>query len=331
MSVPLGIEGLSVGHYSDPVGCTGCTVVLAPGGVTASVDIRGGAPGSLDTDLLSPLAAVSEVHGILLTGGSAPGLAAAAGVSRYLREQGRGYQTAYARIPLVSGAVIYDLGLGSPDACPGPQDAYQAALDASDVVEEGSLGAGTGATVGKLLGREGLMKGGVALAKIEVGEGVNVTALCVVNALGDVMDERGEVLAGARQGGSFVHARQRLLEMRSVPSFGRVENTTLCVVMTDACLDKAQCAIVARLSHDGMARAINPVHTPFDGDCVFVLATGRLCSNVFQVGAAAAEAVATGIRRAVTVAQGRAEAPSLTDIRAAMPAVAPDISEDREA
>lgn len=312
MTVTLGIEGLSVGHVSDPIGCTGCTVVLCPQGVTGSVDIRGGAPGTLDTDLLSPLAAVSEVHGILLTGGSAPGLRAAAGLTTYLREKAYGYETAFARIPLVAGAVIYDLGLGSADACPTADDAYRAACAAGTEVEEGSVGVGTGATVGKILGRRGLMKGGVALSTVCVGEGITVTALSVVNAMGDVVDERGEILAGAREDGAFVNSRGRLLEMRSAPVFGQIENTTLSVVMTDARLDKVQCAIVARMSHDGMARAINPVHTPVDGDCVFVLATGRRPSNVFQMGAAAAEAVAASIRRAVRMAGGCPDAPALS-------------------
>jgi L-aminopeptidase/D-esterase-like protein len=317
VTASLGIEGLSVGHFSDSVGLTGCTVVLGPQGVTASVDIRGGAPGTLDTDLLSPLAAVSEVHGILLTGGSAPGLRAAAGLTTYLRENACGYQTAFARIPLVAGAVIYDLGLGSPDACPSADDAYEAARAAGTEVEEGSVGVGTGATVGKILGRGGLMKGGLALSTVCVGGGLTVTALTVVNAMGDVVDERGEILAGARENGTFVDSRSRLLELSSAPGFGHIENTTLSVVMTDARLDKVQCAIVARMSHDGMARAINPVHTPVDGDCVFVLATGRRPSNVFQMGAAAAEAVAASIRRAVRAAEGCPGAPSLRD--AALP------------
>ncbi len=325
MSVVLDLEGITVGHHSDPVGRTGCTVVLAPQGVVASVDIRGGAPGSIDTDLLSPYAAVSELHGLVLTGGSAPGLRAAAGVTAFLRENDLGYQTAFARIPLVSGAVIYDLGVGSAEACPTADDGYHAAaaawmaLEAAGgtgvVVEEGSVGVGTGATVGKLLGRDHLMKGGVALAKVTVADAISVWALSVVNAVGDVIDEHGTILAGAQEEGAFIDSRRRVLSMSGPPRLSTVENTTLSVVMTDARLDKAQCAAVARMSHDGMARAISPVHTPVDGDCVFVLATGRRESNVFQVGAAAAEAVAAGIRRAVRVAEGCPGAPALRDLR----------------
>ncbi len=329
MSVELAIDGISVGHYSDYRGLTGCTAVVAPGGVTASVDIRGGAPGTLETALLSPYASVAELHAVLLTGGSAPGLGAAAGVSRLLRERGCGYRTPYARIPLVSAAVIYDLGIGGSGAFPGPEDAFGAAAAAGRHVEEGSVGAGTGATVGKILGGTGMMKGGLGLANIVVGAGsnpagelrsddrlVNVTALTVVNALGDVFDEHGAVLAGALSEGAFVHSVELLLRSPSAPDFFALENTTLSVVMTDARLDKLQCGVVARMSHDGFARAINPAHTPVDGDCVFVLATGAKAGNVFQVGAAAAEAVAASIRRAVRAARGIGGVPSVSDLAA---------------
>ena len=314
MTAELLIEGISVGHSSDLAGLTGCTVVLAPLGAVASVDIRGGAPGTLETALLSPYASVSEIHAILLTGGSAPGLAAAAGVTAFLQENGYGYQTAFAKIPLVSAAVIYDLGLGSPQACPKAADAYQAAVSAGSTVEEGSVGAGTGATVGKLLNFEGMMKGGVGLASVEVGGGVTVSALTVVNALGDVLDESGEILAGARRSGGFVGSKASLLAMTSAPVFGAIESTTLSVVITDAALDKLQCGIVARMGHDGLARAVDPVHTPVDGDTVFVLATGKKPGNVFQVGTAAADAVAKSIRRAVRVATGLGGVRSVADL-----------------
>jgi L-aminopeptidase/D-esterase-like protein len=320
----LGIEGVSVGHCSDYEGLTGCTAVLAPEGVTASVDIRGGAPGTLETALLSPYASVGELHGVLLTGGSAPGLGAAVGLTTFLREQGRGYRTMYARIPLVTAAVIYDLGLGDAAACPGPEDAYAAAAAAwdggSSPPAEGSVGVGTGATVGKILGIADAMKGGVGWATIEVGAGITVTALTVVNALGDVLAEDGTVLAGARRDGAFVNSRRLLLSLPSPPVFNAVEATTLGLVITDARLDKLQCAIVARMSHDGFARAIDPVHTPVDGDCVFVLATGRVAGNVFQVGVGAAEAVAVSVRRAVRLARGLGGVPGLADAEAEAPA-----------
>ncbi len=311
VSVPIG--GLSVGHYSDHEGLTGCTVILAPQGVTASVDIRGGAPGSLETALLSPFSSVGELHAVLLTGGSALGLGAAAGVSTFLRDGGHGYRTQYARIPLVAAAVIYDLGVGSATAFPRPENAYAACGSAGDQIEEGSVGAGTGATVGKILGAEGMMKGGLALSAVSVGRGVTVSALSVVNAFGDVLDESGSVLAGAQRGGEFVGSREMLLSMAGAPKVSPLSDTTLTVVMTDGRLDKLQCAVVARMAHDGQARAIDPVHTPVDGDCVFVLATGRKDTNVFQVGVAAAEVVAQSIRKAVRVARSLGGVASLVD------------------
>ncbi len=314
MATAIAVEGLLVGQFTDLVAGTGCTVVLAPGGATASVDIRGGAPGTMETALLSPYASVGEIHAVMLTGGSAPGMGAAAGVTCYLREKGLGYRTPYARLPLIAAAVIYDLGVGDASGCPRPDDAYRAAAQAVSVVEEGSVGAGTGATVGKILGADGMMKGGVALASVAVGGEVTVTALTVVNALGDVLDEEGGILAGARRLGGFVNSQQFLTQMTTSPGFNAMESTTLSVVMTDAKLDKLQCGIVARMSHDGFARAICPVHTPVDGDCIFVMATGSRRSNVFQIGAAASEAVATSIRRAVRVAQGRPGIPSVADL-----------------
>ena len=307
MAIKVPVEGLRVGHYSDLEGITGCTVVLAPEGVVGSVDIRGGAPGSVETALLSPYSAVSELHAVLLTGGSARGLGAAAGVSDYLSEQGSGYRTQYARIPLVAGAVIYDLGIGSADACPEPQDAYAAAKAAADRIEAGSVGVGTGATVGKILGPKGMMKGGIALSSISAGKGVTVSALSVVNAFGDVLDEKGAVLAGARDEVGLVGSKDVLLSLPGPPEISPLSDTTLTVVMTDGRLDKLQCGMVARMAHDGQARAIDPIHTPVDGDCVFVLSTGSVDTNVFQVGVAAAEVTAQSIRRAVRVSHGLAD------------------------
>ena len=312
--VAVGLGGISIGHFSDREGLTGCTVVLAPDGVTASVDIRGGAPGTLDTALLSPYASVGEIQGVLLTGGSAPGLGAAAGLTRFLKEGGYGYRTPFARVPLVVAAVIYDLGVGSALACPRPEDAYQAAVSAGGQIEEGSVGVGTGATVGKLLGPGGLMKGGIALSTVNVGGSVTVSALTVVNSLGDVVAEDGSILAGARRDGSFVGSEASLLAMPAAPTFTAIESTTLSVVMTDARLDKTQCGIVARMSHDGLARSISPVHTPVDGDCVFVLATGDKIANTLQLGAAAAQAVAMSVRRAIRSAEGFDGAPSISDL-----------------
>lgn len=341
MAASVGVAGVTVGHATNIEAHTGCTVVLTPGGAVASIDVRGGAPGTRESDILAPHSSVSEVHAVLLTGGSAFGLAAADGVVSYLEERGHGYRTPYASVPLVTAAVIYDLGVGQPHVRPRPEDGYRAAAAAGTEIEEGSVGVGAGATVGKILGEDGWMKGGFGVAGVNLPGGVTVTALTVVNAFGDVLAEDGSVLAGARALGSgatagaraaqataaagggepmpggpvFLDTHRYLLSLEDHPRFSnRIEHTTLSVVVTDARLDKTQCWQVARMAHDGFARAISPVHTPVDGDAVFVLSVGTLESNVFQVGAAAADAAAAGIRRAVTLARGLPGVPARAEL-----------------
>ena len=327
MTAHIGVAGVTAGHATNQEAGTGCTVILAPRGAVASLDVRGGAPGTRETDILSPFSTVGEIHAVLLTGGSAFGLAAADGVVAFLEERGHGYRTPFSLVPLVPAAVIYDLGVGHPHVRPRAEDGYQAAAAATAVIEEGSVGVGTGATVGKILGDGGWMKGGFGVASVCLPAGVTVTALTVVNAFGDVLAEDGTVLAGARRsaagseaGGGpravsadqFLDTHSYLLQLEEHPRFATaVEHTTLSVVVTDAKLDKTQCAQVARMAHDGLARAIAPVHTPVDGDAVFVLSAGTHGSNVFQLGAAAADAVAAGIRRAVRLARGRVGLPGL--------------------
>lgn len=332
MTAHIGVAGVTAGHATNQAAGTGCTVILSPRGAVASLDVRGGAPGTRETDILSPFSTVGEIHAVLLTGGSAFGLAAADGVVAFLEERGHGYRTPFSLVPLVPAAVIYDLGVGHPHVRPRAEDGYQAAAAASAEIEEGSVGVGTGATVGKILGEAGWMKGGFGVASVCLPGGVTVTALTVVNAFGDVLAEDGTVLAGARRGAGgseaggseagegpravgadqFLDTHRYLLKLEEHPRFATaVEHTTLSVVVTDAKLDKTQCAQVARMAHDGLARAIAPVHTPVDGDAVFVLSAGTLDSNVFQLGAAAADAVAAGIRRAVRLARGRVGMPGL--------------------
>ncbi|OPZ79055.1 MAG: Peptidase family S58 [Actinobacteria bacterium ADurb.Bin444] len=303
MTQELGIEGVRVGHYTDRAGGTGCTVILCPHGAMGAVEVRGQAPGTRETDILSPLSSVAEVHGVVLCGGSANGLAAASGVARYLEERGYGVRTPYGRVPLVSAAVIFDLPVGNPTARPSAEDAYAAAVAAGSTVEEGSVGAGTGATVGKLFREDSWMKGGIGLSKMSLPGGVIVAALSVVNAFGDVLAEDGSVLAGALLDGEFVNSHEYVLRLTEHPHFGRMEQTTLSVVITNARFRKIQCAAIARMAHDGMARAISPVHTPVDGDTVFVLSVGDRVSNVFQTGVAAADVVAASIRRGVRMAE----------------------------
>lgn len=330
MKARIGVAGVLVGHSTTMEAATGCTVVLVPHGAVASADVRGGGPGTRDTDLLSPFSTVDRIHAVLLTGGSAFGLAAADGVVAYLEERGHGYDTPFALVPLVPSAVIYDLGVGHAHVRPRAEDGYRAAASASEEVEEGSVGVGAGATVGKILGPDGWMKGGFGVSSLALADDVTVSALTVVNAFGDVLAEDGSILAGARlpaQGGEageaprpvgdhrFLDTAAYLRTLRDHPRFNsRAENTTLSVVLTDARLDKTECAQVARMAHDGLARAVSPVHTPVDGDVVFVLSAGDRRSSVFQVGAAAADAVAASIRRAVRLAEGRADVPALSDL-----------------
>ncbi len=308
------VAGLRVGHASDPVGLTGCTVVLCEGGATVAGDVRGGAPGTLETDVLHPANLVQQAHGVLLTGGSAFGLAAASGVMRYLEERGVGFDTQVARIPIIPAAVIFDLGLGDPWARPDAAMGYAACMGATaDPVEEGSVGVGTGATVGKILGPSGAMKGGVGSWSIRVHDGAIVGALVVANALGDVVDERGEIIAGGRDAdGRFVRSSESLIVRPPHAAFA--VNTTLAVIATTAALTKAQAWRIAVQGHAGLSRVIMPSHTLFDGDTVFVLATGAHGRADFtSLGEAAAQAVAQATRRAVQTARGMGGVPGRAD------------------
>lgn len=305
------VPGITVGHAHDLEGRTGCTVVLCgPEGAVAGVDVMGAAPGTRETDLLEPENLVERVHAVLLAGGSAFGLDAACGVMRFLEERGIGFDTGLARVPIVPAAVIYDLGVGAPSARPDSQMGYLACQNASSgPVEEGRVGAGAGASVGKLLGHALSSPGGIGTASAKLPNGVTVGALVVVNAFGDIVDpESGQILAGAlkpdRSG--WLDTARALAEAPPV-SFPSVENTTLVVVATDAALTKAQAKRIAAMSHDGMARAIRPVHTMFDGDVAFALSTGNLRADVTTIGTLAAELTARAIARvgrAAAKAQG---------------------------
>jgi L-aminopeptidase/D-esterase-like protein len=297
--------GFEVGHWSDPEGGTGCTVVLAPPETRGGVCVHGGGPGTRETDTLRPLANASEASAVLVTGGSAFGLAAADGVARWLEEHERGYVTPYGRVPIVPAAVIYDLPSGNGRSRPTAESGY-AACEAAEagVPERGAVGAGTGATVGKLLGRERASQGGVGYASLVTGTGHTVAAIATVNAAGDVIDEDGSVLAGPRgQADEELRGAELIAAMEEPPQFRVPEgNSTPVVVCTDAPLDKRACSIVARAATAGMGRAIDPVFTPVDGDVVFCLASGRGEADQFapfQIGAAAATVTAAAIRDAV--------------------------------
>lgn len=292
------IEGITVGHATDATARTGCTVVLCPAGATAGVDVRGAAPGTRETEALRPGRLVQKAHAVLLTGGSAFGLDAASGVVQYLEEQNIGFPAGPVRVPIVPAAVIFDLAVGDAKVRPDCQMGYQACLNATDEpVVMGAVGAGTGATVGKAPGVTP-SQGGVGSACKRLESGLIVAAIVVVNALGNVVDpETGKILAGGKEDGDFVDITERLLDANLVPG----TNTTIGVVATNAALSPAETTRVAEMAHDGMARAIRPSHTMFDGDTLFTLATGvHTGSSINTVGILAAEVVAAAIVNAVT-------------------------------
>lgn len=309
------VPGIKVGHYTDRRAATGCTVVLCEAGATGGVEVRGAAPGTRETDLLRPLHLVEKIHAVLLSGGSAFGLDAAAGVMRYLEERGHGFDTGVARVPIVPAAVLFDLAIGSSEVRPDAQAGYEACLAASvGPVEEGSVGAGTGATVGKLRGLKWAMKGGLGTASQTIASGVVVGALVAVNSLGDVLDWRtGEILAGARVGdGRFLGTSQAMkgsFEGSGLP-FG---NTTIGVVATNARLDKEGANKVAQLACNGYAYAVRPA-SMLDGDALFALSTGGENGDIDAIGAAGAEVVAEAIVRAIKTADSLHGIPAYRDI-----------------
>jgi L-aminopeptidase/D-esterase-like protein len=323
------IAGLTVGHFTDTRRPTGCTVLLCPQGVVAGVDVRGAAPGTRETDLLHPLATIEVVHALLLTGGSAFGLAAADGVMRWLEERGHGVEVGPAtregspgrsiRVPIVPAAVLFDLWVGDARIRPDANAGYAACEAAgSSHPAQGSVGAGAGATVGKLFGIQRAMKGGIGTASITVGA-ITVAALVAVNAIGDVVDPtNGRVIAGARadDGRSALDTLAALCDGQLPAHLMAGVATTIGIVATDAVLSKAQTNKLAAMAHDGLARSINPVHTATDGDALFALATagsGRP-GHLSVLGALAAEVTARAVLNAVRAAHGLAE-PDLPSAR----------------
>jgi L-aminopeptidase/D-esterase-like protein len=294
------VAGFLVGHATDREGATGCTVVLCPAGTVGSGEVRGGSPGTRETDLLRPGTLVQEVNAVLLTGGSAFGLAAADGVMRFLAEQGIGFDAGVARVPIVPAAVLFDLGVGDPGARPGPESGDAACRAASVEFEEGTVGAGTGATVAKLEGPHRALKGGVGTASTLDGE-VVVGALAAVNALGEILNEDGSVLAGPRPDGDGPPAPVPL-------------NTTLVVVATNVTLSKERAHLLSLAGHEGLGATIRPAHTMWDGDTVFALATGQVDADQRSLEAMAVEAVSEAIRRSVLLATGIAGFPSIKEL-----------------
>jgi L-aminopeptidase/D-esterase-like protein len=315
------VPGVLVGHADDLDALTGCTVVLTTEGATAGVDVRGGAPGTRETDLLNPTAMVSVVHAIALCGGSAFGLAAATGVVDYLRERAIGFDTGVAKVPIVPAAVIFDLGIGRSDRWPDAAMGYAACAAAGATVTEGCVGAGTGATVGKLLGPAGAVKSGVGTWSETLADGTVIGALVVCNAWGDVYSHAdGQIIAGTRepQSGQLIGSMELLRQpayQAAASAMAAGQNTTLAVIATDARLTKAEAAKLAQMAQDGLARAIRPVHTPFDGDTVFALATGRRAGPPLAIlGAIAADVLTQAIERSVLEAASIGGLPAARDL-----------------
>jgi L-aminopeptidase/D-esterase-like protein len=296
------VNGVRVGHVTDLAGITGCTVVLCPTNATGSVDVRGGAPGTRETDAIRPGTAVDELHAVVLTGGSAFGLAAASGVQRWLEERGIGFDTRVARVPIVPAAVLFDLGVGDASARPDEAAGYAACEAASGgAVEEGSVGAGTGATFAKQPDPDACWKGGLGTAVVEEGERV-VAALAAVNALGTVLGLDGEPI---------VQNRNPQAEPRSWPG----TNTTLVVVVTNARLTKDRAQLLAQAGSEGMSTVVSPAHTMWDGDTVFAIATGEVEAPQRDLEAMAAQAVAEAIRRGVRSAVSLGGVPAVGESR----------------
>ena len=321
------VAGVEVGHYTDADAATGCTVVLTRGGAVAGVDVRGSAPGTRETDLLRPGASVELIHAVTLSGGSAYGLAAASGVMRWLEERGIGHRVGKFIVPIVPAAILFDLGMGRSDVRPGEREGYAAVSAASSAasVEQGSVGAGTGATVGKGLGSAAAMKGGVGSASMDLGGGVVLAALAAVNAIGGVVDhETGELLAGPRGADGRVRDSIVLFADRASGAAPRppapsepLANTTLGVIATSLALDRGQAGRLAAVAHDGLALAVRPCHTLHDGDAVFALSTRLVDApeEVARLYALAPTVMAAAIINAVRAATSLHGIPSYAEVR----------------
>lgn len=322
------IPGIKVGHAQDFGALTGCTAILCEKGAISGVDQRGGAPGTRETDALRPMHLVEHCHAIVLAGGSAFGLDASTGVVRYLEEYGIGFDTGVAHVPVVASAVLFDLAIGDPKIRPDSAMGYQACLNAEDDMHlEGNIGAGTGATVGKILGMKGATKAGLGAATIHISNDIVIAALIALNAFGDIIDPNsGNIIAGARFQGNHQsndHCYADTINiMRSqfqpaMHSFGHSANTVIGVVATNAVLTKIGANKVAQMAHNGIARTVRPAHTMFDGDTLFAMATNEHPADVNIIGALAAEAVSIAILRAVICAKSAGGVPSASALHPA--------------
>jgi L-aminopeptidase/D-esterase-like protein len=314
------IDEILVGHHTLRKRPTGCTVITARKPFVAGIDVRGGGPGTRETELLRPENSADQIDAIFLSGGSAFGLDVSTGISRYLEEKGRGFDAQVARVPIVCGAILFDLWLGDPKIRPDARAGYEAIRSAKDRrFPEGNVGAGAGATVGKMMGSERAMKGGLGSWAVSRPDGLKVGALAVVNSIGNIIDPKtGRMIAGARRkdGTGFIDVMEEIRKgfRPGSPFHG---NTVLGVVATNASLTKTQLTKIAQMAHDGLARCIHPAHMPWDGDTVFAIGTGawtaKKGADVGIIGALAADAFAAAILRGVLAAESWGPFPAARD------------------
>ncbi|MCU9811529.1 P1 family peptidase [Paraclostridium sp. AKS81] len=296
----LDVKGIKVGQVEDKEGLTGCTVIICEDGGVCGVDVRGSAPGTRETDLLDPINMVQKVHAIVLSGGSAFGLESTCGVSRYLEEKGIGFDVGVAKVPIVTGAVLFDLGVGDPKCRPNIEMGYKACQIANNIeLKQGNYGAGCGATVGKIRGSEFCTKGGIGSYSIKLDNGLVVSAIIAVNAFGDVY-ENGQVIAGVLNDDKTDFLNTYDLMKKGVNKGGfNIDNTTIGAVVTNAKLSKAECKKISQMAHDGFAKSIFPIHTPHDGDTIFTLATGEVETDITLLGSIASEVVEKSVISAI--------------------------------
>jgi L-aminopeptidase/D-esterase-like protein len=308
------IKNFKIGHYTDEKNATGCTVILCPDANTASCFISGSSPGSRELALLSPKRKMQSINALLLTGGSAFGLNATAGVMAFLEEQDIGYETSFAKVPIVPTAVIYDLNIGSAQIRPSAENAMQACREARrENIMQGTIGVGTGATVGKWNGLDSCMKGGLGIAHFEK-DGAQITAICVVNAVGDIVDEHGRIIAGAIGSNGEFLAGDDYTSRWKLPKVGMSENTVLCVLLTNIHLTKVQAYNMAKRGQNGLARAIYPANTSFDGDVVFTVSSNEINFDHEYMYEAGAEVVRQAIINSVKNADSISDVPCISKL-----------------
>ena len=298
----LDVTGIKVGQAQNEKALTGCTVIICEDGATCGVDVRGGGPGTRETDLLNPVNMIQKVHAVVLSGGSAFGLESTCGVSEYLEEQNIGFDVGVAKVPIVVGAVLFDLGAGDAKVRPDKKMGYEACVNASsEKLQQGNYGAGCGATVGKIKGMEYAMKGGIGSSSIKLPNGLVVSAMVAVNAFGDVY-ENGQVIAGVLNDEKTKVDNSYELMKEGVSKGGfSIDNTTIGVVVTNAKLDKAGCTKISQMAHNGYAKTIFPIHTPHDGDTIFTMATGEveIGADITLLGSLATEVIEKSILNAI--------------------------------